>query len=213
MRRAPVIWTAILVGAACLTGPASRPAAGDDSPPEGALLAAGARPSGGAPAARAATPSARPAEPPPAGATLAAQQRLAERLNALKGPSLAAALDHNRAEWTSLSPDQRDRFRQEALAFLDQSPEQQDRLLRQYQRLIALSAERQENYRRIAQWVRVVVDSMTAEERKALLEMPPQQRAKALLERKRELIEQGKLSPDAASAASPSVPPATPRAE
>ena len=137
--------------------------------------------------------------PAPTGVTLAAQKRLAERLNAIKGVSLAASLSHNRAEWESLSPDQRNRFRQEALAFLNQSPDRQERLLRQYQRLITLSAERQENYRQIAKWLKVVVDSMTPAERKTLLEMAPEQRAKAILARKTELISQGKLPPEPTS--------------
>jgi hypothetical protein len=140
-----------------------------------------------------------PAPAPAAGATLAAQQRLAARLNALRGESLASALSHNRAEWESLSPDQRSRFRQDALAFLSESPDQQDRLLKQYQKLITLSAERQADYRQIAKWLKVVVDSMSADERKALREMPPEQRAKALLARKAELVSQGKLPAEPAT--------------
>jgi hypothetical protein len=133
------------------------------------------------------------------GVTLPAQQRLAAQLNAIRGTSLADSLSHNRAEWESLSPDQRSRFRQEALAFLSESPDQQDRLLKQYQKLISLSADRQENYRQIAKWLKVVVDSMSADERKSLLAMPPEQRAKALLARKAQLIEQGLLPADPTS--------------
>jgi hypothetical protein len=147
---------------------------------------------------RPAAPTTRPALQS-AGATLAAQQRLAVRLNAIRGQSLASALSHNRAEWESLSPDQRSRFRQEALAFLSESPDQQDRLLKQYEKLVSLSPDRQDNYRQIAKWLKVVVDSLSAEERKNLLAMPPEQRAKALLVRKAELIQQGKLPPEAAS--------------
>ena len=186
MRRASSILTILLLAGAALPAAAQsgRPAPAAD------------------PKARAAAPASRPA---PAGVTLAAQKRLAERLNAIKGPSLAASLSHNRAEWESLSPDQRSRFRQEALAFLNQSPDRQELLLKQYQRLITLSAERQENYRQIAKWLKVVVDSMTFAERKALLEMAPEQRAKAILARKAELISQGKLP--AESASRPADPP------
>ena len=178
-----ILATLFLAGATFLAAPAGRTAAGADAKDR--------------PAA---------ATRPAAGATLAAQKRLAELLNALKGESLTASLSHNRAEWETLSPDQRSRFRQEAMAFLSESPDQQERLLRQYQRLISLSAERQENYRRIARWLKVVVDSMTPEERKGLLEMPPDKRARAILARKAELISQGKLSPDPATL--PAGPPA-----
>jgi hypothetical protein len=180
MKPAKSILTSLAVIGACLwTATAS---AGD--PPK-------------APAAGPA-PSAAPAAQAP-GATLAAQQKLAERLNAIRGQSLAIALSHNRAEWESLSPDQRSRFRQEALAFLSESPEKQEQLLKQYQKLVSLSPQKQQDYRQIAQWLNVVVDSMSAEERKSLLAMPPEQRAKALLARKAELIQQGKLPAEAAS--------------
>ena len=180
MHRASSILTILLLAGAALPAAAqsARPPVGTDSKD------------------RAAAATSRPA---PAGVTLAAQKRLAERLNAIKGPSLASSLSHNRAEWESLSPDQRSRFRQEALAFLNQSPDRQELLLKQYQRLITLSAERQENYRQIAKWLKIVVDSMSYAERKALLEMAPEQRAKAILARKAELISQGKLPADPAS--------------
>ena len=157
------------------------------------LAAQSVRP-GGADARDRAAPVSRPA-----GVTLAAQKRLADRLNAIKGPSLAASLSHNRADWEGLSPDQRDRFRQEALSFLSQSPERQEQLLARYQKLIALSADRQEHYRQIAKWLQVVVDSMTPAQREALLKMAPEQRAKELLARKAVLVSQGKLPEDPAS--------------
>jgi hypothetical protein len=174
MRSARVI-PAFILSAACLAVLASGPAAAN-------------------PPARAQAPATQPSRQP--SAAMSAQKQLAGRLRAIKGDSIADALNHNRAEWSSLSPDQRSRFRREALAFLSRSPDQQDRLLRQYQRLVSLSAERQENYRRIAQWLSAVVGSMSADERKAMLEMSPQQRAKALLDRKAELIAKGKLPPD-----------------
>jgi hypothetical protein len=179
----------IVLAALALIGGTFLAAAGADPRPED-------RPAATPAPAAAAAPTTRPA----AGMTLAAQQRLADRLNAIKGGSLQASLSHNRAEWESLSPDQRNRFRQEALAFLSESPDQQDRLMRQYQRLVSLSADRQENYRQIAKWLKVVVDSMSPEERKALLEMPPEQKAKALLARKAELTAQGKLPAEPAAA-------------
>ncbi|HUT60856.1 MAG TPA: DUF3106 domain-containing protein [Phycisphaerae bacterium] len=141
-------------------------------------------------------PKERPEGPsisrPPAG-SIAAQLRLAAKLRAIKGPTLAAALDHNRAEWEALSPDERSRFREHAVAFLNESPEQQERLLEQYRRLIQMSAERREEYRRTAKWLAVVAESFTAAERQALLQMPPEKRARVILERKAELIRRGVL--------------------
>ena len=44
-------------------------------------------------------PKGDPAKAPPPGSTLAAQKKLAARLNAIKGVSLAQVLGHNRSEW------------------------------------------------------------------------------------------------------------------
>ena len=97
----------------------------------------------------------------PAPGSVARQLMLANRLRAIQGSSLTAAISHNRAEWESLSPDQKERFRHDALAFLNEPPEQQQHLLEQYEKLIALSAAQQEHYRQMAQWLKVVTDSFT----------------------------------------------------
>ncbi len=131
---------------------------------------------------------------PPMG-SIARQLLLAAKLKRAnhEAVSLAAAMDHNRADWEKLSPDQRSRFRQEALAFLNENPQEQERLLQQYDKLISMSAAKQAKYRQTAEWLKVVTASFTAEERKALLALTPEQRAKALLERKALLIKEGKL--------------------
>lgn len=160
--------------------------------------------------ARQPQPQDEPALSRPPRGSIAGQLLLQARLKKAMsdGTTLAASLDHNRSQWDALSPDQRSRFRQEALAFLKESPQEQQRLLRHYEKLIALSADRQERYRQTAEWLRTVNASFTAAERQQLLEMPPDQRAKALLERKAELIRQGKLSAETAATA-PTTRPAT----
>lgn len=139
---------------------------------------------------------------PPMG-SIARQQLLAAKIKRImsEGASLASAMNHNRMEWESLSPDQRSRFRQEALAFLNENPQEQERLLAQYDKLISMSAARQQKYRQTAEWLKVVTASFTPDERKALLAMTPQQRAKALLDRKAELIQTGKLPADTPASA------------
>ncbi len=139
---------------------------------------------------------------PPMG-SIARQQLLAAKIKRImsEGTSLATAMNHNRMEWESLSPDQRSRFRQEALAFLNENPQEQERLLAQYDKLISMSAARQQKYRQTAEWLKVVTASFTADQRKALLAMTPQQRAKALLDRKAELVKEGKLAPDTPASA------------
>ena len=145
---------------------------------------------------------------PPQG-SVASQLQLLNKIRAVQeGTTLAAALDHNRMEWESLSPDQRNRFRKDALAFLSANPQEQEQLVKQYEKLIKLSSEQQLKYRRTAEWLKVVVASYTPEERKQLAEMTPGQRANALLQRKAELIRQGKL-PEEMSTSQPASMPAT----
>ncbi len=114
-------------------------------------------------------------------------------LRANSGVTLAAALNHNRHEWESLSPDQRDRYRREYVAFLRESPEQQREMIEKLDKLIAASAEQRADYRQRARWLKVVLASFTDAQREQLKAMTPEQRAKALVERRDELIRTGKL--------------------
>ncbi len=139
---------------------------------------------------------------PPRG-SLAAQLRLKLSLQMSGGTSLAASLDHNRHEWEMLSPEQRERFRGMAVAFLDKDPKEQEKLLRDYSRLLSLNREKREAYRARAKWVRVVVASFTPEQRKQLAGMSSTDRAKALIARRDELKSQGKLHPTTRSATAP----------
>ena len=132
-----------------------------------------------------------------AGQTVDVARQLRLKLSLIKvanNDSLAMSI--NRQEWDRLTPDERDKYRREALAFLSKSPEEQARVIEHYEKLIKLSAQKREAYLQRAQWLHVVVESFSAQERDELTKLPPDQRAKRLLDRKAELIKQGKLAPD-----------------
>lgn len=129
---------------------------------------------------------------PPRG-SLAAQLRLKFSLQMSGGTSLAASMDHNRQEWQMLTPEQRERFRGIAVAFLDKDPKEQEKLLQSYSTFLSLDKQKRQAYRARAEWVRIVVASFTPEQRKQLARMSSMDRAKALIARREELKSQGKL--------------------
>lgn len=131
---------------------------------------------------------------PPAG-SIAAQLRLKQILLAeQQGTTLATTLRHNRRQWESLSPEQRDHYRRVAVAFLRENPEKQRELIERYDRFIKMSAERRQAYRQREQWLKVVVASFTPRQRDELRNMPAEQRARQLIARRDELVRQGKLT-------------------
>ncbi|NLW85282.1 MAG: DUF3106 domain-containing protein [Planctomycetes bacterium] len=144
---------------------------------------------------------------------IASQLRLLARIRALsEGKSLAAALDNNRSEWNSLSPEERDKLRTDALAFLNADPDNQRVLVERYQQIIAMSAQRRQKYQMMAEWVDAVTRSFSEQERRELLASAPEVRARRLLARRAELIASGVLSAHyAAPATSPASAPATTR--
>jgi hypothetical protein len=151
----------------------------------------------------------RSPDKPPLG-SVARQVRLKLNLEKQSKGNLENVLAHSRREWDKLSPEQRQRFRREAYAFLQKNPQEQDRLIEHYTQFIEMSAERQEAYRQRAKWLAVVVESFTPEERRRLAELSPEQRAKELLDRKAELISQGKLLEDSGDASqTPATMPST----
>ncbi|MGC9454848.1 MAG: DUF3106 domain-containing protein [Phycisphaerae bacterium] len=131
---------------------------------------------------------------PPAG-SIAAQLRLKQKLLAeQEGTTLAATLRHNRRQWESLSPEQRDHYRRVAVAFLRENPDKQRELIEHYERFVRMSADRRQAYRQREQWLKVVVASFTPSERDELRNMPADERARRLVARRDELVEQGKLT-------------------
>jgi len=143
---------------------------------------------------------------PPRG-SLAAQLRLKLSLQMAGGTSLAASLDHNRQEWKTLSPDQREEFRREVLTFLKKDPKDQDRLLRNYDNFLSLDRQKREAYRHRAAWVKAVVETFTPAEREQLRKMPSMARARMLMTRRDELVRQGKLNLEEPTTAPSPAPP------
>lgn len=132
---------------------------------------------------------------PPRG-SVARQLMLRYRLEKIANGTLTASLDHNRTQWERFSPEQRERYRDEALAFLKANPAQQEKLVAHYEKLMELSARRREKYRRTAEWIQAVVATLSEEQRAELLQMSAERRARILRERRDELIRAGELTID-----------------
>ncbi len=145
----------------------------------------------------------------PAAGSVARQLLLKRRLEKIAAGTLATSLEHNRRQWDQLSPEQRDQMRRTALAFEKANPAEQKRLLERYEQLSRMTPEKQQAYRERAKWLDVVVASFTPEERSQLKDMPAEQRAKTLLDRKAQLIREGKLKAEAA-ATQPATRPVNP---
>lgn len=129
---------------------------------------------------------------PPFG-SLARQLSLKLQLEIAGGGSLAASLDHNRERWRMLTPEQRERFRQYAVAFLKKNPVDQAKLMRQYAFFLSLSEDKKVAYRLRAMWLKEVSESLSPEERQRIRRMPPVERARALRARRDQLVREGKL--------------------
>lgn len=130
--------------------------------------------------------------------SIAHQLQLKAKLLAVaQGTTLTAALDHNRARWDRLMPDERDNYRRKARAFLAKSPQGRDEMLRKFDEWIELAAEQKDKYRRMNRWLKKVVATFSAAERDQLRQMSPERRARTLLRRRDELVAAGTLSLDA----------------
>ena len=127
--------------------------------------------------------------------SIARQLMLKQRMEKMANGTLASSLEHNRKQWESLAPEQREHYRNEALAFLKANPAQQQKLVEHYEKFARVSAEKRRKYRETARWVKAVVATLSDTERKELLEMSPMQRARFLRAQRLELIRQGKLPP------------------
>ena len=159
-------------------------------------------------AADARDPAVTPNRPPPG--SLARQRLLKQRLRRITPGSLADALRHSRPAWERLTPDQRNCFRRRVLAFHRKSSAEQEKLIRHYEKLFQMTAERRRAYRRRARWLKVVVRSFTPEQREALKRMPPDVRARKLLDRKSLLVRHGLLNAAGAASAPTSAPAGPP---
>lgn len=140
-------------------------------------------------------PSGKRMMPPdkPRFGSVASQKLLKMRIWRRTGGSLAASVTRNLQEWDALSPDQREQYRKKAFAFLTKNPGQQDKMLDDFRKFLQLSARKQAAYRRRAQWLKAVIASFSPEQRKELTEMSPDERAKKLIQRRDQLVADGKL--------------------
>ena len=144
--------------------------------------------------AQAAKPADKPAVVADKGVVTKAQQlRMRMQLMSLNDDQSMAARMNSGLDWSKLSPDQQEKIREEALAFMGKSEAEQAKLLAHYQRLMRLDAPRRDAYLARAAWLRVVVDSFTPAERQSLEALTPQDRAARLIERKDQLVREGKL--------------------
>ncbi len=161
-----------------------------------------AMPAGGDPAERSPKAGDGVLTRPPRG-SLAAQLMLKLRLQMAGGGSLAAALDHNHQEWKTLTPDQREQFRDAVRAYHRKDPKAQQEFLERYGTFLSLEKEKREAYRLRARWVKAVVATFTPEQRDKLRKMSSMARAKALIARRDELVRQGKLKLNDSPASAP----------
>jgi len=136
---------------------------------------------------------------------ISTQLKLKQKLLAAMGKTkLAESLAHVQSEWESLTPDQRNRFREQALAFLRKNDQQQEELLERYEKLIKLTAERRQQYRQRANWLTAVVEWLEKNDPKRIEQikaMRPLDRARELIALRDALVRENKIS----------LPPATTR--
>ncbi len=129
--------------------------------------------------------------------SIAQQLSLLAKLNAaVQGVDLATSLNHNRREWEQLSPDEREQFREKYRAWAEQNPQQQQEILRQFEEWIRIAGQRKEKYRRMNEWLHVVVESFTPEERAELQKLSSDERARRIVQRRDALVAAGKLALD-----------------
>jgi hypothetical protein len=118
-------------------------------------------------------------------------------LKAMGKEKLAESLAHVQSEWENLTPDQRRRFREQALAFLQKNTEQQEELLERYEQLIKMTAQRRQEYRQRADWLAAVtqwLEQNDPERVEQLRKMHPLDRAKELVALRDTLVREKKIS-------------------
>ncbi|MFW6133504.1 MAG: DUF3106 domain-containing protein [Planctomycetota bacterium] len=117
-------------------------------------------------------------------------------LRTLDNSSVVEAVSHARQQWEGLTPDQRQRYRDQARAFLRENPERQAELLRHYDKLIRMTPERRAAYRYRAAWLKAVTDWLRAhdpERIEALRRMTPTQRAEQFVALRDRLVAEGEI--------------------
>jgi hypothetical protein len=103
--------------------------------------------------------------------------------------TLVAELSRNRKAWGNKTPEQLRMLREHYRAFLKEDPARQANLIQAFEEFSKLSLRQRELYRQRAIWLNRVVSSLTQAEREALKKLPPDERAKRLLELKAKLVD------------------------
>jgi hypothetical protein len=124
------------------------------------------------------------------------RQLLLKRKLAMGEETLLSTLRHNVQKWETLSPEQRQVFRDRAYAFRDAPPEKQQAILDAYEDFVQLSAQQKQEYRRRADWLKIVLANLPEEKKDLLRQLSPADCAKELLRLKAELQAEGKLPLD-----------------
>ncbi len=125
----------------------------------------------------------------PAAAGKARQLLLKKALSAKIDGTLVATLNRNKDKWDGMTPEAKQQHRERFYAFLKANPTEQANLVNAAERFEKLSPAQQEAYRVRAVWLKKVVASLTKAEREALKQLPPDQRARKLLELKAKLVD------------------------
>jgi hypothetical protein len=150
----------------------------------------------------------KPPKRPSFSGDIASQLKLKLRLiRAAGGESLSDALSHADEKWAQLTAEQRQHYRDQALAFLRENPQRQSELLKRYEELIRMSPEQ----RRRARWLRAVVGWLKQNDPKqleALMAMRPAERAPKLIELRDRLLRERKISLSAGASPAPTTRPA-----
>ncbi|MBS3820470.1 MAG: hypothetical protein GVY16_03775 [Planctomycetes bacterium] len=118
------------------------------------------------------------------------------RADAITGGSLCEALGGSQSteeRWAQLSGEQQDNARQQAMAFLRMDPDEQQTLLDDYAKAVAEDPEARQAWQQRSRWLKVVIDSFTAQEKQALRDASPAERARLIIRRRQQLRKQGDL--------------------
>lgn len=134
------------------------------------------------------------------------QLRLKRRVMLGDSESLLATLQRNVETWREMTPEQRDRLRQQAYALREADPAQQQRMMEAYAEFLQLSEDQREEYRRRAERIEQVLSLLSDEEKQRLLQLPPHERARRIMAMRSAFQAEGRIPPDTQPAEAESAP-------
>jgi len=119
------------------------------------------------------------------GVSIQRQLRLMRKLQLGDDESLVASLRKNRQQWEKFTPGQRSLVRKKVWAFRKSTPAEQREILSQYGKFIKLSPMQKQRYRQRMDWVKRVLEGLSAKERADVLALPAAEQARTLLRLKK----------------------------